>query len=111
MPSIRLKCQREADGVPGCYNAAIHRRNCMWCRLSVASCQLVLVAAASAVEIASPLSPDEAVKHFQLADASLKIELAAAEPEVVDPVAIRFDEDGRMWVVEMRDYPLGNPSN
>lgn len=45
-----------------------------------------------------------------LADASLRIELAAAEPEVVDPVAIRFDEDGRMWVVEMRDYPLGNPA-
>ena len=31
----------------------------------------------------------------------------AAEPEVVDPVDIRFDEDGRMWVVEMLDYPNG----
>lgn len=37
----------------------------------------------------------------------LKIELVAAEPEVVDPVAIAFDADGRMWVVEMRDYPNG----
>ena len=63
-----------------------------------------------AAEIASPLAPADAQKAFVLADSSLRIELAAAEPDVVDPVAIRFDEDGRMWVVEMRDYPLGNPT-
>ncbi|HUY34862.1 MAG TPA: PVC-type heme-binding CxxCH protein [Pirellulales bacterium] len=57
---------------------------------------------AAAVE--SPLSADESLRHFQLAE-GLRLELAAAEPEVVDPVAIRFDELGRMWVVEMRDYP------
>ncbi|MEX0978720.1 MAG: PVC-type heme-binding CxxCH protein, partial [Pirellulales bacterium] len=59
-----------------------------------------------AAEIKSPLSPQESLGHFQL-DEGLKIELAACEPEVVDPIAIRFDEDGRMWVVEMRDYPHG----
>jgi putative membrane-bound dehydrogenase-like protein len=64
----------------------------------------------SADEIQSPLSPSDAQKHFVLADDSLRIELAAAEPEVIDPVAIRFDEDGRMWVAEMRDYPLGPPA-
>lgn len=57
-----------------------------------------------------PLSPTEALAKFQLAEPDLKIELAAAEPEVVDPVAIRFDERGRMWVAEMRDYPLGPPA-
>ncbi|MEX2175999.1 MAG: PVC-type heme-binding CxxCH protein [Pirellulaceae bacterium] len=62
-----------------------------------------------AAEVASPLEPAEAQRLFQLPDASLRIELAAAEPDVVDPVAIRFDEDGRMWVVELRDYPLGPP--
>ena len=62
-----------------------------------------------AAEVNSPLAPAEAQKLFQLADAGLRIELAAAEPEVIDPVAIRFDEDGRMWVAEMRDYPLGVP--
>lgn len=56
-----------------------------------------------------PMSPDLALANFRLAESELKIELAAAEPEVVDPVAIRFDELGRMWVVEMRDYPLGPP--
>src|SRR5262245_27294235 len=63
-----------------------------------------------AAEVASPLSPADAQQAFVLADSSLKIELAAAEPEVIDPVAVRCDEDGRLWVVEMRDYPLGNPS-
>jgi putative membrane-bound dehydrogenase-like protein len=63
--------------------------------------------AAQPAEVAkSPLEPAESLAHFRLAP-GVKIELAAAEPEVVDPVAIRFDEDGRLWVVEMRDYPNG----
>ena len=57
-------------------------------------------------DMKSPLSPEESLKHFQL-DPLLSIELVAAEPQVVDPVAMRFDEDGRLWVAEMRDYPLG----
>ncbi|HJT30832.1 MAG TPA: PVC-type heme-binding CxxCH protein [Pirellulales bacterium] len=62
---------------------------------------------ASAVErIASPLEPEEALRHFRLAP-GLAIELVAAEPEVIDPVAARFDEEGKLWVVEMRDYPNG----
>jgi putative membrane-bound dehydrogenase-like protein len=35
------------------------------------------------------------------------MELVAAEPEIESPVAMAFDEDGRLWVVEMRDYPNG----
>ncbi len=71
---------------------------------------ILLATSALTADVQSPLAPDEAVKQFQLADASLKIELAASEPNVIDPVAIRFDEDGRMWVVQMSDYPLGNPT-
>src|SRR5581483_830002 len=56
--------------------------------------------------VKSPLEPDESLAHFRLPP-GVKIELAAAEPEIIDPVAIRFDEDGRLWVVEMRDYPNG----
>lgn len=63
-------------------------------------------AAWSAEEVKSPLAPADALKQFQL-DPGLAIELVACEPEVIDPVAIRFDEDGRLWVVEMRDYPHG----
>src|SRR5262249_22815845 len=55
---------------------------------------------------ASPLSPEQAQKQFRLPP-GLRIELVAAEPDVQSPVAMAFDEDGRLWVVEMRDYPNG----
>jgi len=53
-----------------------------------------------------PLSPAEALKQFHVAP-GLRIELVAAEPEIESPVAMAFDEDGKLWVVEMRDYPNG----
>src|SRR2546426_9943235 len=34
-----------------------------------------------------------------------RIELAVAESLVASPVAMAFDENGRLFVVEMRDYP------
>lgn len=39
----------------------------------------------------------------------LSIHRVASEPQIVDPIAARFDRDGRMWVVEMRDYPVPIP--
>jgi putative membrane-bound dehydrogenase-like protein len=57
--------------------------------------------------VKSPVSPQESLALLQVADPRLTVELAAAEPQVVDPIAIAFDEDGRMWVVEMGDYPNG----
>lgn len=36
-----------------------------------------------------------------------EVQLAAGEPLVVDPISIAFGRDGRVWVVEMRDYPMG----
>lgn len=67
-------------------------------------------AAAKSAAVKGPLSPEESLKHLVLADPNLQIEIVAAEPEVIDPVAIQFDEHGRLWVVEMRDYPTG-PQN
>src|SRR5262245_29339525 len=55
----------------------------------------------------SPLSPADALRSFRLADEQLVIELVAAEPDVVSPVAIAWDADGRLLVAEMRDYPAG----
>ena len=57
--------------------------------------------------VKGPLSPEESLKHLVLADPNLVIEIVAAEPEVIDPVAIQFDEHGRLWVVELSDYPNG----
>lgn len=70
---------------------------------------LLLIVASSSVladsalaDEASKLATDHLVLHPEL-----RIEVIAAEPEVVDPVAIAFDERQRLWVVEMRDYPNG----
>jgi putative membrane-bound dehydrogenase-like protein len=55
-----------------------------------------------------PLTPAEELASFRLTP-GLRIELVAAEPDVQSPVAMAFDEDGRLWVVEMPDYPTGPP--
>jgi len=60
-----------------------------------------------ALGAASPLSPEQELATFQLADTNLIVELVAAEPDVRAPVAIAWDADGRMFVAEMTDYPSG----
>ncbi|MDO8545613.1 MAG: HEAT repeat domain-containing protein [Opitutaceae bacterium] len=52
----------------------------------------------------SPLRPAEALARFQI-EPGLRIELVAAEPLVVDPVAFVFDENRRLFVAEGRGYP------
>lgn len=51
-------------------------------------------------------TPKEEKETFKL-DERFKIELVASEPDVVDPVAMCFDEKGRLFVCEMRGYPNG----
>ena len=56
----------------------------------------------------SALSPSESlrsIQHSQVFNAYESVSLLAHEPAVVDPVDAVFDERGRLWVVEMRDYP------
>ncbi|WP_395735853.1 neutral/alkaline non-lysosomal ceramidase N-terminal domain-containing protein [Prosthecobacter sp.] len=63
------------------------------------------------VELASqPLSPEESAKKWHLRE-GYRIELVAAEPVVLDPVAFDWDDKGRLWVIEMADYPLGMDGN
>src|SRR5436189_830936 len=50
-----------------------------------------------------PLSPADALKTFRL-PAGFRIELVASEPVVEVPVAMQFDGDGRIWVLEMRGF-------
>ena len=35
------------------------------------------------------------------------VQVVASEPLIADPVTARLDHHGRLWVVEMPDYPLG----
>ena len=51
-----------------------------------------------------PLNPAEAAKSFKVAD-DLVWEQLLAEPTVAQPVFLTFDDRGRMWVVEYRQYP------
>src|SRR5262249_50990057 len=51
-----------------------------------------------------PTPPDASLKTFKVEE-GFRVEIAAAEPEVTDPVAIDFDEDGRMYVCELWNYP------
>lgn len=50
-----------------------------------------------------PLEPADALRSFTVAS-GFEIELVAAEPDVASPVALDFDPDGRLFVIEMRDY-------
>jgi putative membrane-bound dehydrogenase-like protein len=50
-----------------------------------------------------PLGPQDALASFKLPP-EFKIELVASEPLIGDPVAMQFDTEGRIWVVEMRGY-------
>lgn len=56
--------------------------------------------------MAAPKSPEDALMSFRI-HSGFRVELVAAEPLVQDPVAFDWDADGRLWVAEMRDYPLG----
>jgi putative membrane-bound dehydrogenase-like protein len=49
------------------------------------------------------VEPKDAVKTFQVKP-GFHMELVASEPLVVSPVAMSFDERGRLFVVEMIDY-------
>ena len=53
-----------------------------------------------------PLSPADSFKKIHVRP-GYEAELVAAEPLLESPVAIDWDERGRLWVVEMVDYPLG----
>ncbi|MEY2410254.1 MAG: hypothetical protein QOF48_2924 [Verrucomicrobiota bacterium] len=53
-----------------------------------------------------PLSPEQALASMRPRP-GFKVELVAAEPLVQDPIAFEWGADGRLWVVEMGDYPLG----
>jgi putative membrane-bound dehydrogenase-like protein len=53
-----------------------------------------------------PLSPQKSIE-VMVFDPALKVELVASEPLIADPVYFDWSPDGRLWVVEMGDYPMG----
>ena len=51
-----------------------------------------------------PRSAQEALNHFRVPE-GFAVELVASEPEVVNPIAMHFDDRGRIWITESLEYP------
>ncbi|MCI0640739.1 MAG: hypothetical protein L0Y70_16825, partial [Gemmataceae bacterium] len=54
------------------------------------------------------LAPEESEKKIRMPK-GFEARLFASEPEVVNPVAMTWDERGRLWVLELYEYPKGAP--
>jgi len=54
----------------------------------------------------APLSPRDSMRYTQV-PADFDLQLFAAEPDIVKPIYMAWDERGRAWVIEARDYPHG----
>jgi putative heme-binding domain-containing protein len=54
------------------------------------------------------LSPTEALAKMKVHD-GFQVELVTSEPDLVNPVAMTFDERGRIWVTESLEYPRHDP--
>jgi putative membrane-bound dehydrogenase-like protein len=90
----------------------------MFCALFTFVIFLSLTLCAAAADTAVPhgqqkppgpaLSPAEAIAKMKVPE-GFSVELVASEPEIVNPVAMTFDERGRIWITESLEYPRREP--
>ncbi len=59
-----------------------------------------------ALPMPPPLPPEQGLLSLRLPD-GFRAELVAHEPQITDPAAFEWGPDGRLWVVQMNDYPTG----
>ncbi len=50
------------------------------------------------------LTPQQAIQRMTVPP-GFSVELVASEPEIVNPVAMTFDDQGRIWICESLEYP------
>lgn len=55
-------------------------------------------------DVQNPLTPEESLEHI-VADPDFRVELFASEEQVINPIDMAWDEQGRLWVTETVDYP------
>src|SRR5690242_9505749 len=55
-----------------------------------------------------PYTPEEAIEQMAVPP-GFTVELVAAEPDLVNPIAMTFDDRGRIWVTESLEYPRKEP--
>ncbi|MFN4919263.1 MAG: hypothetical protein ACK5MM_07565, partial [Planctomyces sp.] len=84
---------------------------CGSCWIGVAACVrrgllgvLLLLSLPGARAAAQGLSPEQSLQKLRAAD-GFRVELVAAEPLVRQPVAMEFDDRGRLWVIQYLQYP------
>jgi uncharacterized protein len=51
-----------------------------------------------------PLSPEESMKLVQV-PMGFELQLFASEPDIINPMAMCWDDKGRLYVIETTDYP------
>ena len=56
----------------------------------------------------APRSPEDAARAMTV-PSGFTVEVVASEPDLVNPVAMTFDERGRIWVTESLEYPRASP--
>src|SRR4051812_171088 len=61
------------------------------------------------VRSTDPRAPADEQKSFHLPPGFV-IELVAAEPQIAKPINLAFDDRGRLWVSETREYPFPAPA-
>ena len=57
-----------------------------------------------APQFQEPLTPEESAKLIQV-PLGFDLKLFASEPDIINPIAMEWDEKGRLWVIETVDYP------
>lgn len=55
-------------------------------------------------KLQKPLPAEESIKHF-ITPVGFAVELFASDPEIGKPLAMNWDERGRLWLCETLDYP------
>ncbi len=55
-------------------------------------------------EYTDGFDPAEAARQMQVPD-GFHVDVIASEPNLVQPIAMTFDDRGRLWVIEGRTYP------
>ncbi len=89
------------------HHAPLERRMTGLCRTRRAALSALLLCTCSREIAAQGYSAAKAAAQMTVAD-GLSVQLFAAEPLVRQPVAMTFDERGRLWVIQYLQYP--NPA-
>jgi len=55
-----------------------------------------------------PRTPQDELKGFHVPP-GFEIQLVASEPEIGKPMNMAFDEEGRLWITQSREYPFPVP--